>query len=350
MEELAEPPGLDQVAAWERLAQPERETALAAAGIGDGLPTAPVTTRAVEQALERAGRAPDEVVATLPPLARDATAEAIAVCALLAGCEARHLPLVLAAVEGVADPAFNALAVLTTTGTTAVATVVHGPAGAELNSGPNLLGPGHRANATIGRALSLALRVVGGAVPGLTDMATMGQPGKYTFCFAENEAASPWEPLHAARGVPAGRSAVTVFAASGTAEVTDSHAVSPDDVLGALAGAMYQSGSLDRYTGLVGGGRQMVLLAPEWASILGAAGMSRRDVAAALAERAVWPVADLPAGLGAAGLEATAVRALSMPDDLVLAVAGGHGIKHTLVPGWAGLSAPVTVPVRAGRD
>jgi hypothetical protein len=343
MEALGEPPGLGDVAAWERLAQPERETALAAAGITDGLPTAAVTTAAVERALELAGLAPGQVVATLPPLAREASADSIAICALLAGCEPRHVPLVVAAIEGVADPAFNALAVLTTTGTTAVAMVVNGPAAAELNSGANLLGPGHRGNATIGRALSLALRVVAGAVPGLTDMATMGQPGKYTFCFAENDAASPWAPLHA------GRSVVTVFATSGTAEVTDSHAVSVDDVLAALAAAMYQSGSLEPYTGLVGGGRQMVLLSPEWATILGAAGMSRRDVAVALKERAVWPVADLPDGLCPAQLEASAVRALSTPDDLLLVVAGGHGIKQTLAPGWAGLSAPVTVPVRAGR-
>jgi hypothetical protein len=355
MEQLPFPPSLSDVAAWEALDDEQRDAALRGRGIADGLPLARVTTGAVEAALAAAGLAADEVVASVPPLSRPAAAGSVAICALLAGCEPAQLPVVVASVRGVADPRFNGLGVFTTTGSAAVATIVGGPVAAAFNGGANLLGPGSRPNASAGRALALAVRVIGGAVPGLTDMATMGQPGKYTFCFAENAEESPWEPIHASLGLDAAASAVTLFAAAGTVEVTNAHAATAEEVVETLAAALYQPGSLDPGRRLIGGGRHLVLLSPEWAAILSAAGLSRDAVRRELHARAAWPLSVLPPALRrlvraewTAGHGDGRVRATASADDLLLAVAGGAGIKQTLVPGWAGGSAPVTVPVAAG--
>jgi hypothetical protein len=346
---LGAPPSLADLGEWERLSSAELERA----GIGDGLPLARVTAADVERTLAAAGLAPDEVVASLPPLSRPATAASLAICALLAGCEPIWFPVVLAGVEGIAADAFNGLGVFTTTGTAAVAALVNGPAAAAFNSGGNLLGPGARANATVGRALSLIALAVGGAVPGVVDMATMGQPGKYTFCFAENEQESPWEPLHVALGYPAERSAVTVFAAAGTSEVTNAHAATAEDVLETLAASLYQPGTLDPDRSRVGGGRCAVLISPEWAALLAGEGLSRAAVCEELAARASWPVSTLPPGLrrlvlaaSGSGARDGSVNALESASDVLLAVAGGVGIKQTVIAGWAGGSLPVTALVR----
>lgn len=355
MEQLPAPPNLSDLATWDSLSDERHEASLRESGITDGLPLARVTQAVVEEALGAAELGADEVVATLPPLATPAAAGSLAICAVLAGCEPAHFPVVVAALKGVADARFNGLGVFTTTGSAAVAVIVNGPAATVFNSGPNLLGPGSRSNATVGRAVGLAMRVVGGAVPGLTDMATMGQPGKYTFCFAENEQASPWEPLHAARGLGRDQSAVTVFAASGTVEVTNAYAVTAEEVIDTLAAAFYQPGSLDPDQGLVGGGRQLVLLSPEWATILSAAGLSRDAVCRQLKGRASWPVSVLPPSLRRLvlvdpmeGADDRRLRAVESADDILLVVAGGAGIKQTLVSGWGGGSLPVTVPISPG--
>jgi hypothetical protein len=338
------PPSLSDVAEWERLADEELAESLRARGLDDGLPLARLTRGAVDAALAAARVGPDETIAVLPPLSTPATAAGLAVCSVLAGCDPETFPVVVAAVRGTAEPSFNGLGVFTTTGSAAVVAIVNGPAAAPFNAGSNLLGPGNRANSAVGRALGLVARAIGGAVPGVVDMATMGQPGKAAFCLAENVAESPWEPFHVARGVRAEQSAVTVFAASGTAEVTNAHAARADEVLDTLAAALFQPGSLDPDRGTVGGGRCLVLVSPEWAALLDAGGLSRADVCAELAARADWPASMLPPSLRRL-LPGDRVRAVGSPDDVLLVVAGGVGIKQTVVPGWSGGSQPVTVPV-----
>jgi len=222
------------------------------------------------------------------------------------------------------------------------------------NGGANLLGPGSRANASVGRAIALAPRALGGSLPGITDMATMGQPGKYTFCFAENHEASPWPPIHSTRGLDAQQSAVTVFAASGTAEATNAHATSAADIVDTLSAALYLPGTLDFDRGLTGGGRCVVLVSPDWAAILEAEGLSRSAVCDELAKRASWPTSILPLGLLQPLLAACqdqpdgapVLRAVDAPSDILMVVAGGVGTKQTIIPCWAGGSEPVTVPIR----
>ena len=342
-------PGLADVDAWARSSGVAPEQALAELGIDDGLPVAPVARAAVEQALAAARLAPGDVVATLPPLLKPATAEALAVCSLLAGCEPAHLPVVAAAIKGVAAPEFNGIGVLTTTGSAAIATIVNGPVASAFNGGANLLGPGNRANASVGRAIALATQAIGGSSPGLTDMATMGQPGKYTFCFAEDEANSPWEPLHVARGVPAGTSAVTVFGAAGTVEVANPHAASADAILDSLAAAMFLPGSLDFDRHVVAGGRCVLILSLDWARVLAGEGHDRSTVCRELATRAAWSVSSLPPGLSRAlGTSAdgdAVIKAVEDPSDILLVVGGGTGAKQALIPAWPAPTIPQTVVV-----
>ncbi len=183
-------------------------------GLTDGLPVVPPTPERVVRMLSGTRRAPHEVVAEVPPNYAPATVEKIAINAVMAGCKPAYLPVVIAAVEAVCTSDFNMHGVLATTFFPTPVLIVNGPIRARIgmNSGVNCLGQGNRANATIGRALQLVVRNLGGGRPGEVDRATLGQPGKFTMCFAENEERSDWEPLHVERGFARDDSTVTAFA------------------------------------------------------------------------------------------------------------------------------------------
>ncbi|MCG8542712.1 MAG: TlpA family protein disulfide reductase, partial [Alphaproteobacteria bacterium] len=173
-----------------------------ASGWTDGLPIIPPTEDLVRATLRFTDRAPEDIIAELPPKGGRATVEKIAVSAVMAGCRPEYLPVLIAAVEAVAEPRYNLYGRQTTTHPGAHLIVINGPIRDELdvNCGQNVLGQGFRANATIGRALRLLLINVGGGIPAVTDMATHGPPGKYSYCIGEDGAGSPWTPLHAERG------------------------------------------------------------------------------------------------------------------------------------------------------
>ena len=218
-------------------------------GWTDGLPVVAPTPARVLRMLAGTSRAPDEVVATVPPNLVPATVEKVAINAVLAGCRPEYLPVVLAAVEAACAEEFNAHGLLATTWAAAPAVLVHGPIARRIgiNTGGNALGQGTRANSTIGRALQLVIRNVGGGRPGEVDRATLGQPGKVGLCFAEDEQGSPWEPLSVSRGVPAGASAVTVFAAEGAQGVVDQISRTPGSLARSLApGAARRRAPQDR--------------------------------------------------------------------------------------------------------
>ena len=308
---------------------------LQALGLGDGLPVAEPSSRLVRAMVEATGAAPEELLAVVPPLRGPLTARRLAVCAALAGCEPAHVAVLVAACAALAAPELNALGFSTTTGSAAPLVVVNGPARHRLgfNAGPNCLGPGNRANATVGRCLSLVLRIVGGAREGLADMATMGQPAKYTCCFAENEEASPWEPLHVARGHDRQDSAVTVVGVAGTVEAFETESATPDAMLDAVATVLAGSAPVAASgSGLVGGGQPLVLVSPEWAAQLAGAGLAKTDLQRELFRRSVRTA-------GAAG---ETWRVADDPDDVLVVVAGGVGIKQTVVPNWNGGSRAVT--------
>lgn len=317
-------------------------------GLGDGLPLVSPTRPRVTAML--AGRAQDEPVAELVPLPYAATVEDVAQCAVLAGCAPGALPYLLAAVDAVAAPEFNLLGVSTTTGNAAVGVVVHGDGAPRhgFDTGANCLGPS-RVNATFGRALALACRLLGGAVPGVLDMATLGQPAKLALCLAEGEVPQGWTSWHRSRGCAAGSDAVTVFATAGLLEVADTWSASALGLLESLASATPLPAAVSASGELVGGGQQLYVLPPEWVVRLVAEGWTRESVGAFLHEHAVLAVDRLPAAaasrLSDPARESGVLRCASSPDDFLLVCAGGTGVKAAYLPSWPGGSRAVTRPV-----
>src|SRR5215813_5210629 len=220
-------------------------------GWGDGLPAIPPTRERVARLLAGSRRGPDEVAAVLVPRLGRATLEAIAANSVMAGALPEHLPVILAAVEAVADPAFNLQAIQTTTHPCSPLVIVNGPIARRLgiHGGGNVLGQGTRANAVIGRALRLVLQNVGGARPGKEDRATQGQPGKYAYCVAENESASPWEPLSVERGFRGEDSTVTVCGSEGPHNINDHGSSTAEGIVATVAGTAAIAGSNNIYLG-----------------------------------------------------------------------------------------------------
>lgn len=311
-----------------------------ACGWSDGLPLVPPTVERVEAMLRQTRRGRDEVIAAVAPGFGAATVAHIAANAVMAGCEPEYLPVLIAAVDALADPAFNLQGIQATTNPAAPWLIVNGPIGRDLgiNGALNCLGQGAWANATLGRALRLILQNVGGARPGEMDRATHGQPGKYTFCCAENEAESPWDALHVERGFARDCSTVTVVGASGTLNM-NSHAKEADDLLRAIADTMAYPLSNDYYFG----GEPWVILSPEHAEILKRDGLCKADV-----KRRLWEQSRFAAGRFAARDRArvqhirraelgtidvnTLMPVAPGPDGIGIIVAGGPGTHSVYVP------------------
>ena len=171
-------------------------------GYTDGLPVIPPTEPAVRAMLDAANMKPDEMIDVVPPEGGPATAEKVAINAVMAGCLPEYFPVVVAAMRAITAPKFNLLGIQTTTNPVSPVLIINGPIRKALgvNSGRGCLGPGWRANATIGRAIRLCLLNIGGGSPGDVDKAIHGMPGKFTFCFGEAEEESPWDPLHVENG------------------------------------------------------------------------------------------------------------------------------------------------------
>jgi len=241
----------------------------------DGMPVIPPTAERVERMLRHTRRAPTDIVASIAPAFGPATVERVAINAVMAGCYPEYLPILLAAADAVSAPEFNLQSIQTTTNPVTPWLIVNGPIIQRLNinSGINCLGPGTWANATLGRALRLILQNIGGGLPGDMDRATQGQPGKFTFCCAENEEANPWEPLHVERGFAPDCSTVTVAGAGGTWNM-NTHAKDTDDLLRVIADTMAFPCSSD----YVHGGSPFLVLSPEHAQILKRDGLSKADV------------------------------------------------------------------------
>ena len=311
-------------------------------GWTDGLPVVPPTETRVLAMLHGTSREPDEVVATVPPNLAPATVEKVAINAVMAGCRPEYLPVVLSAVEAVCTDEFNMHGVLATTWFAGPVIVVNGPVSRAIgmNSGMNAFGQGNRANATIGRALQLLIRNVGGGRPGEIDRATFGTPGKYSFCFAEDEAGSPWESLAATRGVPAGASAVTVFAGGGIRGVSDEQSRTPE--------------ALARSFALSLRGAACLVVSPDHGAVFRQAGWSRTRLRDELGDLLALPLEQLIFGGENRG-ERT-IRRSEGPSrsglnesGLLLAYAGGPaGLFSAVIEGWLGGSRgsiPVTKEV-----
>ncbi|MEV8312008.1 hypothetical protein AB0P36_33030 [Streptomyces flavidovirens] len=332
-------------------------TLLAEGGWGDGLPVVAPTPARVEAMLAGCGPDldPDEVIGVLPPRLGEATPRLLAANAVLAGCTPDLMPLLVAAVRGIAAPEFNLRGVNSTTHPVSVLVIVHGEAvrTCGFNAGTGTLGPGNRANATLGRAMRLVLLHVAGGTAGSGDAATHGQPAKYTYCLAENAAASPWPAYPHTIGVDAS-SAVTVAGMENPHNMHDMETRgSPAPLLDKAASVMATLGSNNA---VVSSAEFFVVLGPEHAATIAAAGWSRQDVQAYLYEKARRPAGELRAHFGSV-LWPAWMRALGdedlqpmtgSPQNIRVLVAGGPGKHSLVVPSW-GLTRSVTVPVAPSR-
>ncbi|MFM9940967.1 MAG: hypothetical protein ACKVP7_15900 [Hyphomicrobiaceae bacterium] len=303
------------------------EAALIEAELFDGLPVVPPTERRLQAMLEGVSE-PDRSLGFMAPLFGEVTPRALAWCAVAAGCRPAELAVLASAAMATLEDSFNLLGLMTTTGSAAVATLVHGPIVGALgmNAGVNCMGPGNRANAALGRAMALVLRNIGGARPESGDMATLGQPGKYAFCFAE-PFQGPIAPLHVRRGLAARQSAVTVLGVSGTAEVLPTEERdTPEAILDPMAVSMVAAFVAN------GAYRQPALpehpfvLPPELAGQMAAKGWDLQRMQAHLFARARHngkPIAEAP----------SAFQPI---------VTGGPGVKMAHLPLWGGGSRMVT--------
>ncbi|MBD0290800.1 MAG: thioredoxin [Thermoleophilia bacterium] len=313
-------------------------------GWTDGLPVVPPTPERVERML--AGRDAAHSLGAVPPTFAEATLERVAACAVLAGCRPEYFPVVVAAVEAALDPEFNLHGQAVTTQPAGQVLVVNGPVRDEigLNAEMGAFGPGFRANLTIGRAVRLVVALTGGGYPGRLDRATLGQPGKISFCFAENEEASPWEPLHVERGLDRGSSAVTLVAADAPLSISDHRSQTAEQLSATLGWAAASLWSpfwwpLDATS--------LYAVCPEHADLFRAEGWSKELVRETL-YRAVSRRAHELRGAGETTSLVLAAEADERiprwddPDRILLVVAGGPAGRFSAVLGpCVGMEASV---------
>ena len=321
-------------------------------GWTDGLPVVPPTEDLVRRFLEAAGLEAAAVVGVEPVRRRRITAEKVAIAAVMAGCRPEYMPVVTALVRAVCAPEYNLHGCTASTGGSAPFVVVNGPVRTAIgmNATHNALANGSRANATIGRSLRLLIINVLGGVPGRLDRSTLGHPGKFTFCVAEDEEDSPWPPLAAERGVPPGESAVTVLAAESPHQIMNEWTRDPREILETYAAAI----RANMLTYSIWAGNYALVMAKQQRDTIAGAGWSKGDVRECVFERARVKRGDWrTVGKGAiAGRkdEGTVHTALRSPDDLLLVAAGGPaGGFGVVVPPWYGAkSVAVTETIRGG--
>jgi hypothetical protein len=269
-------------------------------GWSDGLPVVPPTPERVYAMLKGTTRSPQEVVGKIPPDYGECTVEKAAINAVLAGCKPEYFPVVLAAIEAALAPDFGLHGVLCTTNFIGPVVMVNGPIARAIgmNSGVNALGQGNRANATIGRALQLVVRNVGGGRPGEIDRATLGNPGKYTFCFAEDEADSQWESFAVEKGFPKDASTVTLFVGDGAAPIVDEISRTPESLARSYAACLRAAHHPKKVIDVAA----FLVVTPEHARVFHQAGWSKQRLRSELERLLQIPVAELTRGAG--GIEA----------------------------------------------
>ncbi len=324
-------------------------------GWSDGLPVVPPTDDRILRMLAGTRRDPQETIGNVPPNLLPCTVEKAAINAVMAGCRPEYMPVVIAALEAALEPIFTMHGLLCTTCFSSPVIVVNGEIARRIgmNSGINALGQGNRANATIGRALQLIVRNVGGGRPGELDRSTLGGPGKYTFCFAEDESDETWQPLSAARGVRDGRNAVTLFQGDGIQGFIDQRSRTPQELTHSLAMSLAAVGhpKLCQFT------NAMLVLCPEHYAIYRDAGWDRARITAQLHQALLRPGADLVKGAHGVGEGIDPARAAEMvpkfwDEGLLIVRAGGEaGLFSAILAGWTGgrfrdQSQPVTREIR----
>jgi hypothetical protein len=312
-------------------------------GWGDGLPTCPPTEEVVDRFLGRLDWLEDSLPGPVPPRLVRPTARSLVANLVLAGCTVDHAPVVVAALLAAMEEQFNLLGILATTHPCTPVVVLSGPVcrGLGVNTGANCLGQGTRANAVIGRAVHLVMQNIGGARPGTGDRATHGSPAKFSYCFGEDAAASPWEPYHTRLGYDADDSVVVVGAAEAPHNINDHASTSAEELLLTIAGTIATVGN----NNLLLGSQHFLVLGPEHAATLADHGWT-----VPMIQRDIFEMAQVPLErIGAANqreivnwgreLRSGGYPIGSTPDDLQVLVAGGAGKHSVWIPTFGGSQA-----------
>jgi len=320
-------------------------------GWTDGLPIVPPTAARVAEMLAYSDLAPGASLGAMPPRWGEATLAKVAVNAVMAGCKPEYFPVVATAVKAILARPFNLYGVQGTTNPASPVLIVNGPIAREIeiNARGNLFGQGFRANATIGRAIRLVMTTIGGGVPQQADKSTLGNPAKYTCCFAEHEAASPWAPLHVERGFDTATSTVTAFGGAAPANIIEKSKTAVE-MLETIARAMAVSGSNNKLMSH----EALLVLGPEHAAIAARQGFDKARV-----RRTLFELARIPFGeIGQSNADVLRVwrgpcidetdgrrtlRIVEKPEDILVVVAGGAGNHSASIPGW--YSRSVTLPI-----
>lgn len=303
-------------------------------GWTDGLPVFPPTEDAVERML--GGRDAAESLGPVPPGMGEATFERVAACAVLAGCRPEYFPVVLAGLQCVLDPAFNVHGQAVTTSPPGQIMVMNGPVRHDLgfNSGMGALSGGARANLTIGRALRLVVHLTGGATPSTLDRAALGHPGKLSFCIAENEEASPWEPLHVERGFDAATSTVTLLAGDAPASISDHRSTSAEELAATIGWGASNGWSPFMWPM---DATSLFVIGPEHAAMFASAGWSKNDLREAIFAEVRRPAGELKRGETTPVVEAADpdewIAKWPSPDRIQIIVAGGEAGRFSAVIG-----------------
>jgi len=321
-------------------------------GWSDGLPLVPPTEARVMRMLDGTTREPDDVVANVAPDLIDVTVEKIAVNAVMAGCKPEYMPVVIAAIEAICTDEFNIHGLLATTMSVGPVFVVNGPIRNQLgmNSGINVFGQGNRANLTIGRAVQLVVRNVGGGRPGGVDRSTQGNPAKVGLAFPEDEEGTPWISLAEERGMEAGQNAITALCVEGPRLIVDQLSRTPESLTNTIAECLMTTLSKR----MVAGVDALLVLSPEHMARYVDAGWDRARFRSELEDRLMVDSDDIIRGTGGieeglpadfAGMQLPKFR----PGGLHIAHAGGPaGLFSSVFAGWVSGptgSVPVTKPI-----
>ena len=316
-------------------------------GWSDGLPVVAPTDLRIARMLAGTRRAPDEVVGLIPPNLVECTVEKVAINAVMAGCEPHYMPVVLAALETVLEPMFSMHGLLCTTWFSGPTFIVNGPIARQvgLNAKGNCFGQGTRANSTIGRAVQLVIRNVGGGKPGEIDRAIFGHPGKVGFCFAEDESDESWTPLNVARGFGPGTNTITAFHGDGVQGIRGHRARTADELTRTLAAGL--SGVC--HPKLYGWSGAILAISPDHYGIYEREGWGRAEIESALVHELKKSGEDVIEGAHGIAEGIDPSRADEEvdkfhPGSLLVVRAGGTGsLLSAIIGGWAAMRRPKEV-------
>lgn len=303
-------------------------------GWTDGLPIVPPSQERVDSFLQYSGRDSEEPLGREPVKGRTVTVGKVAINSVMAGCLPQYFPIVLCAIEAVLEPEFNLHGITASTMGAGILAVVNGPIAEAIgiNGGTNVFGPGHRANATIGRAIRLCVINATGSKSGEIDKATLGHAGRYTWCITENIEASPWSTLGEDRGFHKESNVVTVFAGLSPTQVSNHSSQKPESILSSFKDALFAAGPSQAEI--------MITLCPEHVRHLNQAGWGKRQIKDYVYQMAVrtdneWGSGSIPPGGKPKGL--TLTHSAEAPDSYTIIVAGGFaGAFSNVIPFWGG--------------